>query len=286
MRTIAGAMKWGVWGASLSTQEMQQLIEGCLKEGVDTFDHADIYGGYTTEKEWGDAWKPMGIEREKIEIITKCGICLKGNERPDYKINSYNGSKEHIINSAMKSIENLNCDYLDLLLFHRPSPLMDPIEIGKAFSYLKTEGLVKKFGVSNFTIPQMDLIKKVHSISVNQIEISMLHIDGMHDGTIDYCTTHKIEVQAWSPIGTLFSPSADAEFVLQRARLKEVADGYGWTLDEMAYLFLLHHPADIRPVVGSSKIDRILTSVKCEQTSITDEQWFEIWTASKGHSVP
>ncbi len=286
-RTIAGVMNWGVWGANLSIDQMSNLIQQCIDGGVTTFDHADIYGGYTTEKSWGDAWKNMSINRDDVEIISKCGICIPCEERPQYKIKHYDHSAQHIIDSVKRSIENLQCEYLDEILIHRPAPLMDPEEIIRAIQALRQEGLIRRCGVSNFTQAQIMLLSKV-DISTNQVEISMLNMDALHDGIIDYCFTYGVEIQAWSPLGggALFQKSSDPNLVMQRDRLNKVGLKYGWGLDTMSYLFLLHHPAGIRPVVGSSKWERIKTSVEAEEIKISDEQWYEIWTAAVGHEVP
>ena len=253
-RTIAGAMNWGVWGADLSQDEMIQLIQQCIEGGVTTFDHADIYGGYTTERSWGEAWEEVGFNRDQIQIISKCAICIPCDERTQYSIKHYNHSSQHIIESVKRSIENLRCDYLDEILIHRPGPLMQAETIGSAIDQLKSEGLIKRCGVSNFTPSQMELLESV-GISSNQMEISFFNMTAMHDGTIDYCMKNQIEVQAWSPIGggSLFKPSSDINLIQLRSRLNMIAQKYGWTLDQMAYIFLLHHPAQIRPVAGSSK---------------------------------
>ena len=287
-RTIAGVMNWGAWGARLSTDELMKLISSCVEGGINTFDHADIYGGYTTERDWGNAWSKMGIPRDQVEIISKCAICIPCEERSHYKVKHYDHSGHHIINSVKRSIENLQCEYLDEILIHRPGPLMDPQDIGTAIDKLKEKGLIRRCGVSNFTISQMEMLRTTTDIHSNQIEISLDHMDGLHDGTIDYCMIHGIEVQAWSPLGggTLFKSSSDMRVVTFRGRLIEVADKYGWTLDQMAYLFLLHHPARIRPVAGSSKWERIKVSADAEDMIISDEQWYEIWTAAQGREIP
>jgi len=285
---IAGTMKWGVWGANLSTNEIKDLITGCMEKGVSTFDQADIYGGYSTEAAWGKAWSELSIPRSKIRLISKCGICYPCDHRPEFPLKHYNYQKEYLISCVEKSLKNLHTDYLDLLLLHRPSPLMDPDKIAEAYNYLTDRGMIRSIGVSNFTPSQMELCRRVIPISSNQIEVSLLHLDSMFDGTLDYCMTNNIEVQAWSPLGggKLFNPSKDFDFVNRRQRLLQVAKKYNWELDEMAYLFLLHHPVGIKPVTGSSVLERIQKAQKCTSVSISDIQWFEILEASQGHKVP
>ena len=150
-KMIIGVMRWGIWGANHSESGVQNLIETSLEEGLFTFDHADIYGDYTTEELFGKAFSGMKIEREKIQLITKCGICLP-SEKKNFPLKYYNYSKEYIINKVDESLKNLKTDYIDLLLLHRPSPLMQPEEIAAAFGILRSSGKVRDFGVSNFTL--------------------------------------------------------------------------------------------------------------------------------------
>jgi len=287
-KVIAGVMKWGIWGANLGKTEMAQLIEDCIDLGVTSFDHADIYGDHTTEKEWGDAFKESKVEREKIQIITKCGIMMPSPQRTNIKAKHYDTSKGHIISSVDTSLKNLHTDYIDLLLLHRPSPLMNPNEIMKAMDILKTSGKVRHFGVSNFTTSQVKLINSSVDVECNQVEVSPFELSAFLDGTLDHCMMDGILPMAWSPMGggRLFAPTSDPKLLNQRERLNQVAKKYGWGLDEMVYLFLLHHPSDIRPVVGSSKLERVRVAVDAVHAIISDAQWFEIWTAATGVDVP
>jgi len=149
-RIVAGVMNWGDWGGKLSPQEVNALISQCIDLGVTSFDHADIYGGYTTEKLFGDALKLGGIDRSQMEIVTKCGIKMPCDERPNFKTKSYSNSRAHIFESVDNSLRNLGTDYIDLLLIHRPSQIMDPAIVADAFLKLKNQGKVRHFGVSNF----------------------------------------------------------------------------------------------------------------------------------------
>ena len=281
-------MKWGVWGAKLNTSEMAKLIEDCLNIGVSTFDHADIYGGHTTEAEWGNAFQLSGIDREHLQIVTKCGIMMPSDQKPNIKAKHYDTSKGHIIKSVENSLHNLKTDYIDMLLIHRPSPIMDPDEIMKAIDLLKSSGKVRQFGVSNFSTSQVKLLNSCVDVDCNQVEISPFELGAFTDGTLDHCILEGIIPMAWSPMGggKLFAHSSDPSLLDQRARLTAVAKKYDWKIDEMIYLFLLHHPSNVRPVVGSSKIERIKTAVDSVHTIISDAQWFEIWTAATGVDVP
>ncbi|MDF1694941.1 MAG: aldo/keto reductase [Saprospiraceae bacterium] len=287
-KIIAGVMKWGQWGAQLNQTQMSTLIDECYDLGVTSFDHADIYGAHTTEAEWGLAFQTSSLKREQIQIITKCGIMMPSPQMPHIKQKHYDTSQGHVIHSVENSLRNLKTDYIDMLLIHRPSPLMDPNEIMKAIDLLKKSGKVLNFGVSNFTTSQMLLINSASDVNVNQIEISLFELSAFLDGTLDYCMLYDIIPMAWSPLGggNLFSSSSSVELLAKRQRLNDVAQKYNWSLDEMVYLFLLHHPAHIRPVVGSSKLERIKVAVDCTHRIISDAQWFEIWTAATGKDVP
>ena len=166
---IAGCMKWGQWGVKYSTPQYLNLIEECIAGKITSFDHADIYGDYTVEEEFGNALKQRSSLRQQMQLITKCGIRRFTPNRPEHKIHSYDTSKEHIIRSAERSLKNLNTDFIDLLFIHRPDPLMDPHEIAEAFAQLKKAGKVLHFGVSNFTPSQMDMMMTAFTIKFSPI---------------------------------------------------------------------------------------------------------------------
>jgi len=287
-KVIAGVMNWGKWGAKLDQQAMSTLIEACVDHEITSFDHADIYGGYTTEAEFGEALSSSSIKRDQVQLITKCGICYPCEARPEFAIKSYNTTKRYIMDCADRSLRNLQTKYIDALLIHRPSPLMNISEIAEAFSALKAAGKVNYFGVSNFSTTQLQMLQSHFPLVTHQIEASILHLDPFLNGTFDQCQKNHFRPMIWSPLGggKLFGESIDFEFVNRRSRLMEVANRYDWSIDEMAYLFLLHHPARLFPVTGSSKIDRILIAKQAYEKEITNDQWFEIWTASTGKRVP
>jgi predicted oxidoreductase len=171
-RIIAGTMTWGKWGKKHSTKEMIELMNHCLENNITTFDHADIYGDYTTEEQFGKAFAESSIKRENIQIISKCGIQFDAEERSN-KVKHYDYNKDYIIWSVERSLKMLRTEYLDMLLLHRPSPLMNPSEIAAAISKLKKEGKIKQFGVSNFTPSQIKLIEKETKVDANQVEYSL-----------------------------------------------------------------------------------------------------------------
>ena len=202
-RIISGTMTWGDWGKKLSLSEMQVLIEKSFNYGVSTFDHADIYGGYTTEADFGNAFKTCSIDRENVQFITKCGIQMPCEARP-LNVKYYDYSSSHIRLSVENSLRNLKTEYIDLLLLHRPSPLMEASEICDVFYKLREEGKVNQLGVSNFTTSQIKLLQKEISLNWNQIECSLSHETPLFNGVLDYLKTQNIGVMSWSPLGIYF----------------------------------------------------------------------------------
>ena len=285
---IAGCMKWGQWGVNYSTAQYLQLIEDCIASQITSFDHADIYGDYTVEEEFGHALKQKPHLRQQIQLITKCGIRRFTPNRPEHTIHSYDTSRKHIIMSAERSLKNLNTDFLDLLFIHRPDPLMDPHEIAEAFDQLKKEGKVLHFGVSNFTPSQMEMMAKVWRVEFNQLEVSVIHLDPFHDGTLDKCIEYAIRPMSWGPLGSgkLHTDEPDERSLRILAVAKILSEKYNATVDQVLLAFVFKHPSKIIPVIGSTKIERLKSSCAAANIHIEREEWFMLWRASKGHEVP
>lgn len=281
---IAGTMNWGSWDKKLSASEMANLIRVCLENGLSSFDHADIYGSYTTEADFGLGFKQCGIDRSKIQLISKCGIRYVSENR-SHRLKHYDYSKDYIIWCAENSLKNLQTDYLDVFLLHRPSPLMIADEIAEAVSKLKQDGKIVDFGVSNFTPTQTDLIRQRVTISYNQIQFSATHYQPMVDGSLDHMQLHGIRPMAWNPLGCLFR--VDTE---QSRRLKvlmaELASKYDCGADTILLAWILHHPAKIIPIAGTINVARIQQLMKATQLKLELEDWFAIWTESMGERVP
>ena len=283
-KMIIGVMRWGIWGANHSESGVQNLIETSLEEGLFTFDHADIYGDYTTEELFGKAFSGMKIERKKIQLITKCGICLP-SEKKNFPLKYYNYSKEYIINQVDESLKNLKTDYIDLLLLHRPSPLMNPEEIAAAFGILRSSGKVRNFGVSNFTPSQFELISQYFpQLLTNQIEISLTETKTFYDGTLDQMMLKNLKPMAYSVLGSYFSEDSE-----RTARIKAVFDELTvkYNADEAQLLlaFLLKHPAKILPIIGTSKAENIRSLKNSLSINLEIEDWFKMLEASAGSRV-
>jgi predicted oxidoreductase len=285
---IAGCMKWGQWGAKFSTDQYCRIIEDCLNMGITSFDHADIYGDYTVEEEFGNALKQNPSLRHQMQLITKCGIRRHTPNRPENKIHSYDTSKAYILKAADRSLKNFHTDFLDVLLIHRPDPLMHPHEIAEAFTQLKQEGKVLHFGVSNFTPSQMDMMIRAFPVEFNQLEVSVVKLDPFHDGTLDKCLEHGIRPMAWGPLGSgrlhLDKEDERNKKILAVAHL--LSEKYSCTIDQILLAFIFRHPASIIPVIGSTKTERLRSALAAAQITIEREEWFMLWRASTGHEVP
>ena len=277
-------MTWGSWGKKLSKKEMDALMHHCISNNITTFDHADIYGAYTTEAEFGKALIDSGIKRETIQLISKCGIQYTCDARTN-KVKHYDYSKDYIIWSVEESLKNLNTDYLDLLLLHRPSPLMVADDIAEAVTILKKEGKIRDFGVSNFTPSQMDMIGLRMDIDVNQIEFSLTEHTAMHNGTLDYMTTCGIKPMAWSPLGFVFREDTEQTRRIHK-QLGELMDKYNATEDQLLLAWIMKHPAHIHPVVGTTTKTRLKQAVEATKIDLELEDWFLILVACQGHKVP
>ena len=282
---IAGVMNWGVWDKNLNTNEFTHLINLFIENGITTFDHADIYGGYTTEASFGKALSESKIDRKKIQLITKCGIQYTSENRPNNSIKHYEYSKDYIIWSAENSLKNLQTDYLDVFLLHRPSPLMQADEIAEAVSKLKADGKILSFGVSNFTSSQTELLRQKTEISFNQVQFSATHHEAMLDGSFDYMQIHNIKPMAWNPLGTVFRENTDQTFRL-RQLLAKLVEKYRIGSDIILLAWIMQHPAGISPVAGTVNSGRIQQLMKAKSLVLDKQDWFAIWTESMGHKVP
>jgi len=277
-------MNWGVWGKNLSEILMTELIEKSVSLGINTFDHADIYGGYTTEKSFGNALSLSKIDRESIFLISKCGIQYPSDKRP-LKVKYYDYSKGHIRFSVENSLKNLKTDYLDILLLHRPSPLMNPKEISEEIDKLKEEGKIKSFGVSNFTNSQIKFISKETKVLWNQIEFSLTNNHPMIDGTLDYLQENNIGVMAWSPLGSFFKEKNEKQKRIT-ILFNELSEKYNCTHDQLLLAWILKHPANIYPVLGSTNPNRLKLAVNAIKINLEIDDWFLILKASDGKKVP
>lgn len=281
---------WRLFDWKMSNQELLELTQRLIELGITTFDHADIYGNYNCEKLFGNALAIKKELRNEIQIITKCGIKPVSDKFPDRQIGYYDYSFEHIISSVNNSLENFRTDYIDLLLLHRPSPFFNPEEVAKAFSQLKQSGKVLHFGVSNFNPQQYEMLNSYlnDALVTNQVEISPFCLEHFDNGNMDYFLEKRIKPLGWSPLagGKIIIPKGEKEQRIYNS-IKKVADELNVdSIDKIIYSWLLKHPAQIIPIIGSGKISRIKNAVEALNIDMSIEQWFNIYISSVGKKLP
>jgi predicted oxidoreductase len=284
-KPVVGCMRWGVWGENFTTKQYEQIIEACLSIDLNVFDHADIYGHYTTEADFGNVLKGKSSLRSKLSLITKCGINMLTPNRPHHSIKSYDTSSKHIIQSVEQSLQNFHTDYIDTLLIHRPDVLMDVEEIASTIHQLKQAGKVKSFGVSNFTTSQVALLNKHIKIEHHQVEISVTNLNAFDNGTLDQCQLENIEAQSWSPMGNgLFTEQNERNTCILHTA-KDLSNQYNCSQNQILLAFLYTHPAGIVPVIGTTKFDRIKEAKNTMDIELKREDFYKLWSASTGNEV-
>lgn len=286
-RLIQGHWRILDWG--MNSQELLAQTKTCFDQGIDTIDHADIYGNYECEAFFGAALKHDPSFREKLTIISKCGIKLLSEKYPERNFKTYDYSYDHIIDSAENTLRNLGTDYLDVLLLHRPSPFFNPEEAARAFSDLKMDGKVNHFGVSNFNPQQFETLNSFveQPLVTNQIELSPLCLEHFENNNIDYLQMKQVAPMAWSPLGggRIFNPKTTQEKRVFEV-LSRIATKLDTTIDVICFAWLLNHPAAIMPVLGTGKLKRIEAAISAAKINLNLEEWLEIYSASTGVELP
>jgi predicted oxidoreductase len=274
-RIITGAWRW-----NLPAQQVDTLIRTSLEHGMTTFDHADIYGDHSNEEIFGSLLKGNSSLRDKMELVTKCDIKFKSAKRPATWVKHYDTSREHILWSAENSLKTLSTDRIDLLLIHRPDPLLDPAVVAEAFATLKQQGKVLHFGVSNFTPYQFEMLQSYLSFPLvtNQIEISLTTHSALFDGALDTMLKHRVSPMAWSPLG--------GGSLVNETSVFAKASHYQATPSQMALAWLLRHPAKIFPVIGTTKPERIAESAAAININLDVQDWFEMLKTVQGKEMP
>jgi predicted oxidoreductase len=280
---------YGMWrvgdDSDTSPSHIQAKIEACLERGITTIDQADIYGGYEAEELLGNALRAAPGLRDKLEIVTKCDIVAPMGRHSDKRVKHYDTSRQHIAQSVDQSLKLMGIEQIDLLLIHRPDPFMDHNETGSTLDDLIASGKIKTAGVSNFKPHDWSLLSSAMNskLVTNQIEISLTAFDAFTNGDLAYHQEHGVAPMAWSPLGggSLFDDSnADLS-----ALLKSIAGKNGVDTASVAVAWLLAHPANIIPVMGTNRLDRIATFSKAFDVEMDRQTWFELYTAAMGHEV-
>jgi len=284
-RIVAGAWRMDSW--QFSVDERVRWIEGCLELGITTFDHADIYGGYRVEALFGEALAAAPRLRERLQIVTKCGIRMVSPARPAHRLGHYDTSAAHVQRSVDNSLAALRTDSIDVLLIHRPDALMDADALAECFTRLRAAGKVRHFGVSNFTPAQFALLNDRIQLATNQIEASPLHIAPFYDGTLDQAQHLRVAPMIWSALagGRLFTGEDEAA---RRVRpvLERLAAERGISVTTLVYAWLLRHPARLIPLTGSRRLDAMREAVAALDVEIDAQAWYKIWVAGNGAPCP
>jgi len=283
---------YGVWrladDKNTTTEHVRAKIDACLEQGITTFDHADIYGEYQCEALFGRALEEDPSLRDQMQLISKCDIAITTDKYLERRVKYYDTSPEYIRMSVENSLRNLHTDSLDLLLLHRPDPFMDANATGRVLDELIDEGKIKGAGVSNFKPWDWELLQSQmeHTLVTNQIEISLLKQDAFTDGSLAHLQTLNLHAMAWSPLagGRLFNDD-DPAAARVRPIMQRIADEQSCDLDHVAVAWLLAHPSEILPIVGTNNLDRIKTLSKAMDVSIDRQTWFELLTAAAGEEV-
>ena len=283
-RLIAGAWRWH----TVSSEVLDRLIRTSLDHGITTFDHADIYGDHGNEKIFGDVLRQQPALRTNMQLITKCGIKFPSAHRPETRMKHYDTSKEHILWSVENSLQALGADKIDVLLIHRPDPLLNPQEVAEAFTLLKQQGKALHFGVSNFTTAQYEMLQSYlpFPLVTNQIEISLFLPQPLFDGSLDNLMKHRASAMAWSPLGGgkfLAGENESSRRVLDG--LNQFGQRYQANPTQLLLAWLLKHPSSIFPVIGTTKPERVAESVKSLDLSVGREDWFEMLKWVTGRDV-
>ena len=283
-RIVAGMWRMNEW--RLTPQQRLAFIEQCLDLGVTSFDHADIYGGYGVEAAFGEALALRPALRARMQLVSKCGIKLVNAARPEHTIQHYDTSASHIIASAENSLRQLGTDHLDLLLIHRPDPLMQFDEVADAFRRLRQDGKVLHFGVSNFSRHQFESLNRRIALATNQVEFSPLCVAPMFDETFDGLQDVGVSPMIWSPLagGRLFSKD-DAAGVRVGAVVRKIADELRRPFGSVVFAWIMQLPSRPIPLTGSGRIEAVAEAVEATQFSLSRDQWFEILRAARGHEV-
>lgn len=281
---VAGCWRLHEWGFDVAARV--RWIERALELGITTFDHADIYGGYRVEALFGEALAATPGLRERLRLVSKCGIKLVGDARPAHTIKSYDSSRAHIVASVEASLRALRTDRLDLLLLHRPDLLADPDEIAATFDELRRAGKVLHFGVSNHTPSQFALLHRRFPLVTHQVELSPLQMQALADGTLEQALDLVLPPMIWSPLagGRLFRGD-DEQARRVRAVLEALGAEHGVPAATVAYAWILRHPSRPVPITGSSRIEALAEAVAARSLRLQAEAWYRVWEASMGHEV-
>lgn len=281
---------WRMLDRDSSAQEVNSRLNRCLDLGITTIDTAEIYGGYAVEAALGAALALSPGLREKVEIVTKSGIYIPHRTATGVRVGHYDASAARLVHSVDTSLRLLGTDRLDLFLVHRPDWLTHIDDTADGLNQLLGSGKIRSAGVSNYSASQFAALdsRMDQKLVTNQVEFGLFHMNPIHDGVFDQCQTCQIRPMGWSPFagGRLFDLTNEAAARLAR-EAEILSPKYdNATLEQLAYAWVLAHPAGVLPIVGTNRISRIESAAKAATITLSREDWFALWVAAKGHGIP
>jgi predicted oxidoreductase len=284
-RIVAGTWRLASW--DMSVAQRVRWIEECVALGISTFDHADIYGQHAVQALFGEALRMQPALRHRLQIVTKCGIRPASPTDPERRVAHYDTSPAHIERAVDRSLADLCVERIDVLLIHRPDALMDFDAVADCFLRLRAAGKVAHFGASNFAPAQFAMLHRRLPLATHQVECSPLHLQPLHDGTLDQAQDLGIAPMIWSALagGRLLS-GEDENAVRTRATLTRIAEERGISVSTLVYAWLLRHPARPIPLTGSRRIEVMADAVAALGVQLDAQTWYEIWQAGNGRPVP
>jgi predicted oxidoreductase len=282
---VAGCWRLLEW--ELRGPALVRWIEQALALGITSFDHADVYGDHRAEAAFGEALRAAPGLRERLQLVTKCGIRLVSPARPEHRVKSYDSTRAHLVASVERSLRAFATDHLDLLLVHRPDLLMEPDELAETFRLLQRSGKVLELGLSNHSASQFLLLqRRFPALATHQVEFSPLSLGALADGTLEQALDLRIAPMAWSPLaGGRLLTGRDESARRVRAELEDQGRAHGVSAATMAYAWIRRHPARPIPITGTGRVERLREAVAALEVRMTAEDWYRVHEASMGREV-
>ncbi len=281
---------WRLLDTKPTAQEINRRLHACVDLGITTIDTAEIYGLYEVEQALGAALALSPGLRDKLEIVTKAGIYVPCAYHPERQTAHYNATGARLVKSLEKSLRLLGTDRVELFLVHRPDWLTRADDTAAGLNQLLRTGKIHAAGVSNYSASQFDLLNAhmEKPLATNQLEFHLLHHDPIHDGTFHQCEKQGVLPMAWSPLagGRLFDSKNDAAQRLAVTAQSLAARYGGATLEQLAYAWVMAHPSRPLPVIGTNKLERILSAAQADKITLEHEDWYALWEAAQGRRVP
>jgi len=278
---VYGFYRWG--NGDLSQNKMESIVSLCLELGINTFDHADIYGDYECEELFGQVIKSKSVKREDIVLFTKCGINLPHPSRPDIRVKYYDTSREHILKSLENSLRNLRTDYIDIFLLNQLDPLSNLEETAITLHKLRESGKVKNIGVVNFSVFQHQLLSSYLRIPIvtNHIELNLLNTTAFDNGQIDYIKQKYMRPLATAPLAEgRIANSIEKRPLLIRRKLEELSPKYNANIESIAVAWIVKLGA--LPLIGTTDEQRIKNIVRAFDIDLDRQDWYDLYEASRG----